>query len=128
MYKKSDLSQTEDTATDSCGKFDTTRNEDDKEFKSGALLSLKYNFLKDSLYITDKKTKQVLNKMKTSTLRRGSMLSKFSSLNAYEKEIVVWLKLNCIYYIDTTDLISELMLRFNISETKSSYLIDHSGI
>ncbi len=128
MYKKSDLSQTEDTSTDSCGKFDVTHIEEDKEFKSAKLLRLKYNPLSDALYITDRKTKQVLNKMRTSTFRRGSMLSKFSSLNLYEKEIIVWLKLNHVYYIDTTDLISELMLRFNISETKSSYLIDHSGI
>jgi len=52
----------------------------------------------------------------------------FSSLNVYEKEIIVWIRINYKDFATTFDVLTELIRKFNISESRANYLLDSSGI
>jgi hypothetical protein len=104
--------------------------------KNFADLSLKYINEKKGWYIVDNLTKELISKITSDKItndfikRRSFHMRKqtFAAINIYEKEIIVWIRLNCYNFKDTFSLASELMQKFNISEAACNYLIETSSI
>jgi len=86
---------------------------------------IKYSEATQTFYVQD------ISKKQSSTLvRRNSfnLLNRFGhTFNLFEKEIIVWVRLNS-HNKDTVTLISDIMYLFNISENKSNFLLDSAGV
>jgi len=81
---------------------------------------------------TQELVREITHTAELSSVRKrinNTMLQQtFASLNVFEKEIIVWIRLHHMEYLDKFNLISDIMHKFNIAETRINYLLDSSGV
>lgn len=97
-----------------------------------ANVHISYSKDKQEQYIIDSATREVLTKIRANDysspllprINQVNLSKTFASLNIYDKEIIVWIRIHHAHADSTFSLLTDIMQKFNISESRSLFLLD----